>query len=117
MWGIHSRPHLRALFRYDGEAYLFFAELDPCERAEGVERRGELYAWLVRIESRVIQHTRERCDVLYRCFEAHCRRCQNARGVEGLSRRVASRSVHDVILYITFLSEYLRTRQKIINTS
>ena len=39
---IDSRPDLCALLRYDGEAYLLFAELYPCKRAERIERRSEL---------------------------------------------------------------------------
>jgi hypothetical protein len=42
-----SRPHLCALLRYDGEAYLLLAELHPRERTERVERRGELCRALV----------------------------------------------------------------------
>jgi hypothetical protein len=34
---VYSRPYLCALLRYDGEAYLLFAELDPCEWAERIE--------------------------------------------------------------------------------
>jgi hypothetical protein len=37
-----SRPHLCALLGDDGEACLLFAELDPRERAERVQRRREL---------------------------------------------------------------------------
>jgi hypothetical protein len=39
---VHSRPYLRALLRYDGEAYLLFAELHPRERTEGIEGCREL---------------------------------------------------------------------------
>jgi hypothetical protein len=38
-----SRPHLRALLGDDGEACLLFAELNPRERAERVQRRRELW--------------------------------------------------------------------------
>ena len=44
---VDSRPDLRALLRYDGEAYLLLAELDPGERTERVEGGCELCTFLV----------------------------------------------------------------------
>jgi hypothetical protein len=69
---IDSRPDLCALLRYDSEAYLLLAELDPYERTERVEGRSELCITLAGIATlRCVHITCEGGNVLYLGFEAH----------------------------------------------
>ena len=69
---IDSRPDLCSLLRYDGEAYLLLAELDPCERTERIKGRSELWNTLAEVVTLKCVHvTCEGGDVLYLGFEAH----------------------------------------------
>lgn len=61
----NSRPHLRALLRYDGEAYLLLAKLEPCERTERVERRRQFYVDQLQSMRYVVYPTRKGIYILY----------------------------------------------------
>jgi hypothetical protein len=90
---IDSRPDLCALLRYDSEAYLLLAELDPCERTERVEGRSELCDKLAEIMTlRCVHITCKSGDVLYLGFEAH--RASWWRGTDA-SRKCSERGCND----------------------